>query len=111
MSKKSKVKPSTDLGKDKAEEWSKYMADKINRARTKGHPHWLSSNTSVEALVLHIYAELQELFSARTNEERLREAADVANVAFMLAERLKDNEEEVRRAQLAVRLARQAHAP
>jgi hypothetical protein len=91
------------------ESWAKLMASKLESAAAKGRPDWMdTAATSVEALVLHLHAEIQELLSASTPIERMREAADVANVAFMLAEHIGSDAGLHQRALDAARMVRQA---
>ena len=89
-----------------ANEWAQVMAAKLQAGAAKGKPHWLSDSTSIEALVLHLFAEVRELFDASSSVERQREAADVANLAFMLSERI-STAEDMQRAREAVRLVNQ----
>lgn len=89
-----------------ATEWAQSMAAKLQAGAAKGKPHWLSEDTSVEALVLHFFAEVRELFDAPNDIERTREAADVANLAFMLSQRIQTSED-AQRARDAARLVRQ----
>lgn len=87
--------------------WGRLMSAKLQAGAAKGKPHWLSDETNIEALVLHFFAEVHELFDASTAVERLRESADVANLAFMIGERINASPEDAQRAREAARLVRQ----
>ena len=93
-----------------AQEWSEFMASKLAAGAAKGKPHWLEDTTSIESLVLHLFAETHELFDATNEHELMREAADIANLAFMIAQRIALAPAMNRqRAREAVRLVRQCY--
>jgi len=102
---------SPEIFKDITAGWAGVMADKLNRGLAKGHPHWLDPEaTNVEALVIHLFAELHELLAADSGADRLLEAADVANLSFMLAQRIGDDPAQAARARAAARKIRQTYS-
>ena len=64
-----------------AERWSQFMKQKLLEHANKGS--W--ENEPVQLLLGKLLVEVDELIRAKTPEEAYREAADVANFAFMIA--------------------------
>jgi len=90
--------------------WAEGMLAKLKAGTAKGRPDWCSkTETSVEALVLHLFAEIHELLASSTMEERMREAADVANVVHMLAEHIGNDTTTAARALAAAKMVRQTY--
>jgi hypothetical protein len=95
----------------KTQQWAEGMLAKLKAGTAKGRPDWCSkTETSVEALVLHLFAEIHELLASSTLEERMREAADVANVVHMLAEHIGDDPATASRALAAAKMVRQTYS-
>ena len=68
----------------KGAEWAKYMQDKLDEHSSKGPWSGLDCNW----LACRLLDEVEELMTAENREEAMREAADVGNFAFMIAENL-----------------------
>jgi len=99
-----------ELCEAKMLEWSAGMLAKLKSGTAKGRPDWHNkTETSVEALVLHLFAEIHEFFAAGAQAERMREAADVANVVHMLAEHIGNDTTTAARALAAAKMVRQTY--
>jgi len=99
-----------ELCEAKMLEWSAGMLAKLKSGTAKGRPDWHNkTETSVEALVLHLFAEIHEFFAAGGQAERMREAADVANVVHMLAEHIGNDPAVAARALAAAKMVRQTY--
>lgn len=82
------VDRSPEFCKYTATHWSSYMARKLASGIAKNKPDWTSSATTAHELLHHLHSEIGELLAAQNSIDRMHEAADVANLAFMYAEHL-----------------------
>jgi len=83
---------SYEEGSTQMEEWRMAGTMKANMVaklrENRGKLHWLHPSVTNDYLIDRLIEEVNELMKAETGEEAWEEAADVANFAAMIADKI-----------------------